>query len=130
MIDTARDNADEDDMQKKAGIVDEEVSSDSDSSSDDEDIPDGSQDNKQGPIDQVRDYKKRDKALHRQHRGMMQWKVGPVPGAQYFQSVEANDSQIPRTAKWMKHKFDKVGDNVSEIFDHREKGGPSIETEV
>ena len=38
-------------------------------------IPDGSAGQKQGPIDQIRDYKKREHALHRQHRGVMQWKV-------------------------------------------------------
>lgn len=80
VIDTARDNLDQDEMQKKAGIVDAQESSDSDSSDDDSDdghdsIPDGSAENKQGPIDKIRDYKKRDKTLHRQHRGVMQWKV-------------------------------------------------------
>jgi len=55
--------------------VDEEISSDSDSSDEHEYIPDGSAEHKQGPLDQIRDYKRRDKALHRQHRGLMQWKV-------------------------------------------------------
>lgn len=79
-------------MEKHAGIVDFDVttdssSSDSDDDSDDDDddkkddvkkgsdIPDGTANHKQGPIDQVRDYKKKEKALHRQHRGIMQWKV-------------------------------------------------------
>lgn len=80
VLDTSRDNTHSEEMEKKAGIVDEEATSDSSSSSDDDDedkhhIPNGNAENKQGVIDQVRDYKRRDKALHRQHRGMMQWKV-------------------------------------------------------
>jgi hypothetical protein len=77
VVDTARDNLDTDKMQREAGIVDEEASSDSDSSDGDDgdDIPDGSAEDKQGPLDQLRDYRRREKALHRQHRGLMQWKV-------------------------------------------------------
>lgn len=76
IIDTARDNLDQDKIERQAGIVDEEASSDSDSSEEEkEELPDGSADQKQGVIDQVRSYKRRDKALHRQHRGLMQWKV-------------------------------------------------------
>lgn len=81
VLDTARDNKTEDKMQKKAGIVDEEVSSDSESDSDDsekDDVPDGSANNKQGPIDQIKDYKNRNQGLHRRHRGIMQWKVSPT----------------------------------------------------
>lgn len=74
VINAAQENHDVDRLEKKAGIVDEEISSDSDSS-DDDDVPDGSAGNKQGPIDKVKDYKKREQGLHRQHRGMMQWKV-------------------------------------------------------
>ncbi|KAJ6443028.1 meiotically up-regulated protein [Purpureocillium lavendulum] len=124
VIDTSRDNLDADKMEKEAGIVDEEASSDSDSSDDDDDdgddggegkgkgdkIPDGSAGDKQGPLDQLRDYRKRDKALHRQHRGIMQWKV-------------------PRTARWVKHKFERVGDGVSGLFEHQSKQ-QGIETEV
>jgi hypothetical protein len=82
VIDTARDNLDMDKIEREAGIVDEEVSSDSDSSSDEEkgDLPDGSADNKQGLLDQLRSYRRRDKALHRQHRGLMQWKVSCLQG--------------------------------------------------
>jgi hypothetical protein len=75
VIDAARDALGDEEMEKAAGIVDEEISSDSDSSDEHEYVPDGSPEHKQGPIDQVRDYKRRDKALHRQHRGLMQWKV-------------------------------------------------------
>lgn len=78
MIDTARDNLDQDKLEKQAGVVDDEyVSSNSDSSVDgEEQVPDGSAEHKQGVVDQLRSYKRRDKALHRQHRGLMQWKVG------------------------------------------------------
>ncbi|KAL7943272.1 hypothetical protein V8C42DRAFT_330214 [Trichoderma barbatum] len=110
VIDAARDNLRDDDMERAAGIVDEEISSDSDSSDEHEYIPDGSADHRQSPVDQVRDYKRRDKALHRQHRGLMQWKV-------------------PRTAKWVKHKVDKVENSVTGMFDHRSKEA-GIETEV
>ena len=79
VITVAQENHDVDKMERKAGIVDEDVSSDSDSSAEDSDdggdVPDGSANNKQGPIDQMRDYQKRQKGLHRQHRGLMQWKV-------------------------------------------------------
>lgn len=63
-------------MEKEAGIVDEEASDSTDTSDDDAaSVPDGSANNEQGPIDQLRDYRRRDVALHRQHRGIMQWKV-------------------------------------------------------
>lgn len=75
VIDAARDNLRDDEMERQAGIVDEEISSNSDSSDEHDYIPDGSAGHKQGPLDQIRDYKRRDKALHRQHRGLMQWKV-------------------------------------------------------
>ncbi|KAM0467053.1 hypothetical protein ACHAPV_000567 [Trichoderma viride] len=110
VIDAARDNLRDDELEREAGIVDEEVSSDSDSSDEHEYIPDGSAEHKQGPLDQIRDYKRRDKALHRQHRGLMQWKA-------------------PRTAKWVKHKLDKAENSVTNLFDHRSKEA-GIETEV
>lgn len=79
VIDAARDNLDEDKMEKEAGIVDADVSSDSDTSGDSEDdtstLPDGSVNDKQGPVDQIQDYRKKAKGLHRQHRGIMQFKV-------------------------------------------------------
>lgn len=37
--------------------------------------------------------------------------------------------QIPRTAKWMKHKVGGVGDKVTDVFD-RKTGQAGIETEV
>ncbi|KAG9256071.1 uncharacterized protein F5Z01DRAFT_619189 [Emericellopsis atlantica] len=110
VINVAQDNHDFDKMERKAGIVDEEVSSDSDSSDEEGDVPDGSAGQKQGPIDQAKDYKRREQGLHRQHRGLMQWK-------------------IPRTAKWVKHKAESVGDKVEGVFD-RKTGQTGIETEV
>ncbi|KAG6007973.1 hypothetical protein E4U21_005207 [Claviceps maximensis] len=118
VIDTARDNLDQDKIEKQAGIVGEEyASSNSDSSASDdeqghekEEVPDGSAGHKQGVVDQLRSYKRRDKALHRQHRGLMQWK-------------------IPRTARWMKHKVSQVEESVSGLFEHQSKQ-PGIETEV
>lgn len=86
-MDTARDNLNTDKMQHEAGVVEDEASSDSDSSGDDtsNDMADNSVNDKQGPLDQMRDFKRREKALHRQHRGLMQWKVSmlstePVTG--------------------------------------------------
>ncbi|KAF4995858.1 hypothetical protein FGRMN_4815 [Fusarium graminum] len=131
VIETARDNLELDHQQKEAGIVDPDSDdsahrsgstdseSDSDSNSsdtddDDErsvfDVPDGSAEHKQGPVDKMRDYSRRDKRLHRQHRGLMQWK-------------------IPRTAKWIKNKVHHVGDKAANVFDHSSKQ-PGIETEV
>lgn len=99
MIETARDNLETVQLQKEVGITGDSdsasedgrrtrprsivsnsdssssSSSSSDSDSDARDIPDGSSANKQGPIDKIRDYKRRDRRLHRQHRGLMQWKV-------------------------------------------------------
>lgn len=80
VINIAQENHDVDKLEKRAGIVDEDESSESDSSEDeeggDDGVPDGSAGSKQGPIDKARDYKNRQKGLHRQHRGIMQWKVG------------------------------------------------------
>ncbi|KAG6039338.1 hypothetical protein E4U41_002880 [Claviceps citrina] len=120
VIDTARDGLDQDKMEKQAGIVYEEASSDSDSSSsDEEEAPDGSAGHEQGMVDRVRSFRRRDKALHRQHRGLMQWKIADLK----------REMQIPRTARWMKHKMEKVEEGVSGLFDRQGKQ-PGIETEV
>ncbi|RBR23513.1 uncharacterized protein FIESC28_03695 [Fusarium coffeatum] len=132
VIEMAHDNLEVGDQEKKAGIVDSEdeekhgrvrsgsIGSNSDSSSSSSDtedeegeqnsVPDGSSDQKQGPIDKVRDYRRRDRRLHRQHRGLMQWKA-------------------PRTAKWIKGKLGRVGDKASSVFEHH-TNKPGIETEV
>lgn len=98
VINVAQENRDVDKIERQAGIVDEEISSDSDSSDDDHDVPDGSAGNKQGPIDQVRDYKRREQGLHRQHRGIMQWKVSkhaPIPGGNMRRAANALDTDSP-----------------------------------
>lgn len=112
VISTAQENLDVGGLEKRAGIVNEEASSASDNDSSDgaDDVPDGSAGDKQGPIDKVRDYKRREKALHRKHRGIMQWK-------------------IPRSAKWMKHQVDGLGDKVTGVFDRKTRHA-DIETEV
>lgn len=110
VINTARENGDVEKIEKKAGIVDEELSSESDVDSSDEDVPDGSAGHEQGPVDQIKDYRKKEQGLHRRHRGIMQWKT-------------------PRTAKWVKHKVEAAGDKVSSVFD-RHTGQAGVETEV
>ncbi|KAG5917543.1 hypothetical protein E4U61_002616, partial [Claviceps capensis] len=123
VIEMARDNLDQSKVEKQAGVVDgDDASSNSDSSDEDseekngqegkdgKEVPDGSAKHKQGVVDQLRSYKRRDKALHRQHRGLMQWK-------------------IPRTARWVKHKVGQVEEGVSGLFEHR-SNQPGIETEV
>ncbi|RDA89156.1 hypothetical protein CP532_2298 [Ophiocordyceps camponoti-leonardi (nom. inval.)] len=121
VIEMARDNLDTDAMRREAGSASDEASSDSDSSDGGDgaksiksvgrgSIPDGSVEHRQGPLDQIRDYRRRDKALHRQHRGIMQWKV-------------------PRTARWVKHKIGRVGGGVSDLFDHHSRTA-GVETEV
>ncbi|PHH83281.1 hypothetical protein CDD82_2461 [Ophiocordyceps australis] len=99
VIETARDNLDRAKMAKEVGIGDEEASSDSDSSSGEHDEADGkSVKEEQSTLDELRDYRRREKALHRQHRGIMQWK-------------------IPRTAKWVKNKWGRVEDGVTGFFE-------------
>ncbi|PFH63466.1 hypothetical protein XA68_10060 [Ophiocordyceps unilateralis] len=122
VMETARDSLETDEMRREASTASEEASSDSDSSDGSDvaksvkstgggTVPDGSVGHRQGPLDQIRDYRRRDKALHRQHRGVMQWK-------------------IPRTARWVKHKIGKVGGGVSGLFDHHARQSGGIETEV
>ncbi|POR37489.1 hypothetical protein TPAR_02309 [Tolypocladium paradoxum] len=119
VVDAARDSLDTGKTQREAGTVDDEASSDSDSSDGDDDIPDGSAGDRQGPLDRLRDYKRREKALHRQHRGLMQWKV----------RWSWPDWVVPRTARWMKHKWERVGDGVTGLFDQHSKQA-GVETEV
>ncbi|OAQ98813.1 hypothetical protein LLEC1_01922 [Akanthomyces lecanii] len=139
VIDTARDILQTDNWEKEAGIVDVDNAADAADSSDDDgadndpenedaksqhhlrhgrrgssgkdSLPDGSISEKQSMMDQVRDYKKKAKTLHRQHRGIMQWK-------------------IPRTAKWVKNKLGRVEDGVSGMFEHEVKHKAGMETEV
>ena len=77
-----------------------------DRDSDDDHVDDG----KGGLIKQMRDYKAHSSQLHREHRGLMQWK-----GA--------------RTADYMKTKVEHGRDHVLDHFKHHERD-PGIETEV
>lgn len=99
---------------------DDADSSDSDSSADESTTTNSRDENgieeksidngKRGPLAQLRDYKEHSGELHRQHRGLMQWK-----GA--------------RTAKWMKTK---VQHGKEHLRDGLKLSGrdPGIETEV
>ncbi|MCJ1406633.1 hypothetical protein MMC19_000699 [Ptychographa xylographoides] len=115
VLDTASDN------KEIRDVMDEDDPNDSDSSDsgvsdliptalkggDDEELQTSG---KRGPIDQIKDYKDNRKQLHRQQRGIMQYK-----GA--------------RTLKWMKTKVDHGKDHIANTFHHHERD-PGIETEV
>ncbi|MCJ1395404.1 hypothetical protein MMC18_008289 [Xylographa bjoerkii] len=68
------------------------------------------EDGSRNPIQQVKDYKDHQAALHRQHRGVMQYK-----GA--------------RTIRWMKTKVDHGKDHIINKFQHHDRN-PGIETET
>lgn len=68
-------------------------------------------DGKRGTVDQIKDYKKHSKQLHRRNRGVMQWKG-------------------PRTLAWMKHIAERGENKVEGLFKHSERGGGGIETEA
>jgi len=63
-----------------------------------------------GPIEDIKDYKKHSKQLHRRHRGLMQWKVA-------------------RTGNYLKTKIEHGKDHMLDGFKHHERD-PGIETEV
>ncbi|KAK3695746.1 hypothetical protein B0T22DRAFT_509140 [Podospora appendiculata] len=67
-------------------------------------------DGERGPMDQVRDYKKHHRQLHRKHRGVMQWKAA-------------------RTLDWMADKVREGKGKVGGVLEHGEKG-QGVETEV
>ena len=67
-------------------------------------------DGKRGPLAQIKDYKEHAGELHRQHRGLMQWK-----GA--------------RTAKWMKTKMQHGKEHVADGLKLNGKDA-GVETEV
>ena len=69
-----------------------------------------SEDGERGARGQVRDYKENHKQMHRQHRGIMQWKA-------------------MRSADWVADKVRHKKNQVTSVFHHSEKG-PGIETEV
>lgn len=61
-------------------------------------------------VDQIKDYKKNEKQLHRRHRGLMQWKVA-------------------RTGQFLKTKVEHGKEHLLERFSHHDRE-PGIETEV
>ena len=67
-------------------------------------------DGKGGPIKQIKNYKSHSNQLHREHRGLMQWK-----GA--------------RTADFLKTELEHGKDHIVNKFKHHERD-PGIETEV
>ncbi|KAI4928709.1 hypothetical protein J4E85_005327 [Alternaria conjuncta] len=70
-----------------------------------------STDGTSGPISKMKDYRESAHALHRKHRGMMQWKG-------------------PRTLAWMKHVGDRGKKKVGHMFHHHERDGAGVETEA
>ena len=129
VLETARDNLDEQEATEKRGVVHNESDDDShagrdddDSSTDDDDSDDehqkkpngdtknGEDKDSQGLVDQYRERRKDQRAEHRRHRGVMQFR-------------------IPRTARWAMHKGERVQDKVAGIFKHHTRE-PGVETEV
>ncbi len=131
VLSTANDNQE---LRSAMGDDEDDTSSDSDSSDDDEKGPkhaangilqklspngkssngdrtshdDGDKDS--GPLEEIKDYKKHSKQLHRRHRGLMQWKVA-------------------RTGNYLKTKIEHGKDHMLDSFKHHERD-PGIETEV
>jgi hypothetical protein len=130
VLETARDNLDEHKAGEKAGVVRTESDADSDVGRDDVDSStDDDSDNEHrngntkedtdndnahrdshGLIDHYRERRRDQKAEHRRHRGVMQFR-------------------IPRTARWAMHKGERVQDKVAGIFKHHTRE-PGVETEV
>jgi hypothetical protein len=71
----------------------------------------GEEDGDRGLRDQVKDYKKHAKQLHRSNRGAMQWKA-------------------PRTLAYLKHLAERGEHKVEGLFKHGDGGSQGIETEV
>lgn len=69
-----------------------------------------SEDGERGARGQVRDYKENHKQMHRQHRGIMQWKAA-------------------RSADWVVDKMRHKKNQMESVFHHSEKTG-GVETEV
>ncbi|KAF2280898.1 meiotically up-regulated gene 190 protein [Westerdykella ornata] len=119
VLDTCHDN---DEMDWDGGDSDSSSSSsDSDSEGEEEESgvsksllnenPNPEKDGNRGTIDQVREYKKHAKQLHRSNRGIMQWKA-------------------PRTLAYLKHVAERGENKVEGLFKHGDGGGRGIETEV
>jgi len=77
---------------------------------DEEDSDDGSSDEKKGLKGKWHEWREEEKALHRDHRGIMQRKPA-------------------RTAKWIKDSVEVAGHKVKERFSQQERQ-PDVETEV
>lgn len=92
--------------------MDDKESDNSDTSSSDDSSEDGNDNNKsKGPIDKIKDYKEKSGTLHRQHRGLMQWKVA-------------------RKANWVQSKLkDDLPHKLKDMFT-RDSKGQGIETEA
>jgi hypothetical protein len=127
VLETARDNLDEQEAGEKAGVIQDESdteshggSDDNDSSTDDDSDSERrrntkrdtreSNDSSQGLADQYREKRQEKKGEHRRHRGVMQFR-------------------LPRTARWAMHKGERVQDKVAGIFKHHTRE-PGVETEV
>ena len=105
-LNTAKDN-------KEINMMAEEKDSSSSSGgegSDDEEEEHLRENGRRGPLDQIREYKDHSGQLHRQHRGVMQWKAA-------------------RTADWIKTKGQHARDRVLDNFKHHERD-VGVETEV
>lgn len=130
VLETARDNLDEQEAGEKAGVVhngsdtDSHAGRDDDDSSTDDDADnedrnksngntkkdDDAHKDSQGLIEQYREKRRDQRVEHRRHRGVMQFR-------------------IPRTARWAMHKGERVQDKVVGIFKHHTRE-PGVETEV
>lgn len=119
VLDTCNDN---DDMDWDNG--DESDNNDDSSSSDDSEdssfVPGilhrstGSSldsDGKRGLVDQVREYKRNSKQLHKRNRGAMQWRG-------------------PRTLAYLKHLAERGENKVEGLFKHNDRKFQGIETEA
>jgi hypothetical protein len=131
VLETARDNLDEQEAGEKAGVIRDESDTEShggsdsdDSSTDDDsdterrrkpgrntnDANDNDHKDSQGLVDKYREKRQEQKAEHRRHRGVMQFR-------------------LPRTARWAMNKGERVQDKVAGIFKHHTRE-PGVETEV
>ena len=111
-LDAASDNKD---LPEDERVSDDEAGSSSSSSDSDSEHTGGDSkggsSSREGPIDAVKNYKTKSKTLHRQHRGLMQWKA-------------------TRTADWMHTKVkDDIGGKIKSAFSRKGRD-QGIETEV
>lgn len=88
---------------------------------------DQQKDGHRGPIEQIKDYKDHRKGLHRQHRGIMQYKVCVFKD--YERVLADRLFQGARTVRWMRTKIEHGKDHVVDAFQHHDRN-PGIETET